>query len=156
MLADRFAHPNPVTNMVMGLALMLLLVGLVVFAKPVARLLDRVNLKAMQAQGLADPEPDPEPGPPVLWVGDRNGPNAAVLDRLAVPADVVGDVDEALDHFADGGYTVVVADLSRADPRADRLLTSLRELDADTPLLLAGALSRDAMLDRFRALGLLA
>ncbi|HWM05834.1 MAG TPA: hypothetical protein VNP92_26125 [Actinophytocola sp.] len=56
--AERFGDTFPVLNMVLGLGVVLLIVGLVVFAKPVGRLLGRLNLKVMQALGMADRDPD--------------------------------------------------------------------------------------------------
>jgi len=56
MLAANFAHVHPVLNVVLMAAVFALIAGLLVFAKPVERLLDRLNLKVLQALGIADQE----------------------------------------------------------------------------------------------------
>ena len=53
-----FAREFPVLNAVLGLSVFVLIAGLIVFAKPVERLLDRLNLKLLQALGLADRDRD--------------------------------------------------------------------------------------------------
>ena len=53
MLAANFAHVHPVLNVVLMAAVFALIAGLLVFAKPVERLLD---LKVLQALGIADQE----------------------------------------------------------------------------------------------------
>jgi hypothetical protein len=58
VLAGNFAHEHPVLNTVLGAAVVLLIAGLVVFAKPVGRLLDRLNLKLLQALGMANKDDD--------------------------------------------------------------------------------------------------
>jgi hypothetical protein len=48
-----FARNFPVLNAVLAVSVFLLIAGLIVFAKPVERVLDRLNLKLLQALGIA-------------------------------------------------------------------------------------------------------
>ena len=56
MLAGSLAHEHPVLNTVLMAAVVLVIGGLVVFAKPAGRLLDKANLKLLQALGIANRE----------------------------------------------------------------------------------------------------
>ncbi len=58
MIAQRFSETHPVLNAVLMVGVVLLIIGLVVFAKPVGRFLDWFNLRVMQALGLADRDRD--------------------------------------------------------------------------------------------------
>lgn len=53
MLADSFVRAHPVLNTVLLCGILLLFAALIVFAKPVGRLLDRINLKVLQVLGIA-------------------------------------------------------------------------------------------------------
>jgi hypothetical protein len=60
VFAERFAQAHPVLNALLAVGAFLLIAGLLVFAKPVGRLLGWINLKAMQALGLADRDREPD------------------------------------------------------------------------------------------------
>jgi hypothetical protein len=60
VLAQRFAETHPWLNFALGAAVVLLIAALVVFAKPIGRLLDSLNRKLLQALGLAAPDPGPD------------------------------------------------------------------------------------------------
>ncbi len=63
-LAGSFAKEHPVLNLVLTAAVLLTITGVLIFAKPLDRLLDRLNLRVLQALGLADRDrtPDRDPG----------------------------------------------------------------------------------------------
>jgi hypothetical protein len=48
-----FARNFPVLNAVLAVSVFALIAGLIVFAKPLERLLDRLNVKLLQALGIA-------------------------------------------------------------------------------------------------------
>jgi hypothetical protein len=63
VLAQRFAEAHPWLNFALGAAVVALIAALVIFAKPVGRLLDRLNHELLQALGIAArDDPRDEPG----------------------------------------------------------------------------------------------
>jgi hypothetical protein len=60
VLAQRFSEAHPWLNLALGATVVLLIVALVVFAKPIGRLLGRLNRRLLQALGLAAQDRDPD------------------------------------------------------------------------------------------------
>lgn len=115
MLAQRFSEAHPVLNMLMGLGVIALLAAVVVFHKPLSKVIHALTMWAMRAQGVADPEP-PAEKTAVLWVGDR--PEDGICARLAqegVRVEVAGTTSEALDRLETGGYALIVSAMTRAE-----------------------------------------
>jgi hypothetical protein len=70
-LAGRFADEHPVANALMMAGVVLLVIVLVVFARPIARAIHRLEMWVLRARGVADPEPPPGVEPPAE--GGRRG-----------------------------------------------------------------------------------
>jgi hypothetical protein len=56
--AARWSDEHPVANVIILGGVILLVAGLIVFAKPVERFLDRANLRLLHVLGLADKDRD--------------------------------------------------------------------------------------------------
>ena len=65
VLAARFADEHPVANALLTAGVVLLVVALMVFARPIGRAIHRLEMWALRARGIADPEPrSADDGPP--------------------------------------------------------------------------------------------
>ncbi|MGB3441303.1 MAG: hypothetical protein WBA97_21335 [Actinophytocola sp.] len=56
-LAGQFAAEHPIVNLVIGGGIILLVIALVVFARPIGRAIHELNLWFMRAGGVADQDP---------------------------------------------------------------------------------------------------
>lgn len=63
-LASRFADEHPVANALLIAGVVLLVITLVVFARPIGRAIHRFEMWVLRARGVADPEPPPDDEPP--------------------------------------------------------------------------------------------
>lgn len=132
MLAQRYAETNPVANTIIGLSIVLLIVALVVFHRPIGRALHWIEMKIMQRHGAADPELDVEQRVRgVLWVDDRPENNVRLLDQLereGVPVDVARSTSEAMEHLDARSYAIILSDMSRLEDGVNVLDAGLRLL----------------------------
>ncbi len=143
MLAADYFDEHPVVNAMILFGIVLTVVVVAVFHRPVGRALHAVVLWFMRAQGVADPEPDVAPAAAgVLWVDDRPEQNARLLGRLArdgVPVDMARGTDEALACLEERNYAIILSDMSRVEDDNTVLDAGLRLLaraDSEIPFVI--------------------
>jgi CheY-like chemotaxis protein len=142
MLAERFTDANPVANVFLMVAVLVVVAALVAFRGPIERFLERTR---RSTRGPAVPAPR-SPHPPdtgVLWVDDRPEHNARLLNGLrdrGVRLDVVRTVTEALSHLGQREYAIIVSDMSRVEDgtttTGDGGLRLVEEASGPTPVVI--------------------
>jgi CheY-like chemotaxis protein len=120
MLVAPFADAHPVVTVLLIAAVLALVIGAVVFQKPIERFVGRLTRRDT-------PRSKSSPAG-VLWVDDRPDHNARLLNSLreqGVRVDVAAGVSEALACLREHEFAIVVSDVSRVEDGE----AALRQLD---------------------------
>src|SRR3954471_3583853 len=137
MLGAGFADiGRPVVAVLVSVVVLALVVAAVAFPARLERVLQRLTWWREET------ELDAEAGAAtaaagVLWVDDRPEHNARLLNGLreqGVPVDVAGTTAEAVERLGERVYTIIVADMSRADHPGDDL-RPLEQASGTTPVV---------------------
>ncbi|HYQ67270.1 hypothetical protein [Actinophytocola sp.] len=120
MLGAGFADiGRPVVAVLVIVVVLVLVIAAVVFPARLERVLTRLTWWRTETEPAATAA-----GPGVLWVDDRPEHNARLLNGLreqGVPVDVARSTSEAVERLGERVYTIIVADMSRADHPVDEL-----------------------------------
>jgi len=133
MLGAGFADiGRPVGAVLVSVLVLALVVAAVAFPARLERVLQRLTWW----RGKTEPDAA-KAAAGVLWVDDRPEHNARLLNGLreqGVPVDVAGTTAEAVERLGERVYTIIVADMSRAD-HPDDDLRPLEQASGATPVV---------------------